>query len=158
MQIFVKTLAGRTSVFEVQPDAAVESVMAQISECEGIPLEQQRLVFAGKQLEEGRTLLDYAVPKEATVELILRLRGGKGGKKKKKRDFKKPKKPTHRHKNIPMRVLKFYKVEGDEEDLKVTHDRMECPHPNCGAGVFMANHKDRRTCGKCSLTYVLDKK
>jgi small subunit ribosomal protein S27Ae len=59
-----------------------------------------------------------------------------------------------------MRVLKFYKVEGDGEDAeyKVTHDRIECPHPDCGAGVFMAVHKDRQTCGKCSLTYVFQKK
>ena len=61
-----------------------------------------------------------------------------------------PKKPTHRHKNVPMRVLKFYKVEGDSEgtEYKVSHERIECPHPDCGAGVFMAQHKDRQTCGK----------
>ena len=57
-----------------------------------------------------------------------------------------------------MRVLKFYKIEGDGDDVKVTHTRMECPHPDCGAGIFMAEHKDRQTCGKCSLTYVSQKK
>ena len=96
--------------------------------------------------------------KDATIHVTAGLDGGKG-KKKKKRIFKGPKKNSHRHKNVPMRVLKFYKVTGDGEDeeFKVTHERMECPHPHCGAGVFMAKHKDRQTCGKCSLTYVFNK-
>jgi small subunit ribosomal protein S27Ae len=99
---------------------------------------------------------DYQMLKEqivCTLAMDMDLRGGKK-KKKKKKDFKKPKKPTHRHKNVKLRVLKFFKVEGDGEgeDFKVTRLRMECASPQCGAGVFMAAHKDRQTCGKCSLT------
>jgi small subunit ribosomal protein S27Ae len=67
-------------------------------------------------------------------------------------------KKAHKHKNVRLRVLKYFKVEGDGEgeDYKVTRTKQECPHPDCGAGVFMAQHENRSTCGKCSLTYVKD--
>jgi ubiquitin-small subunit ribosomal protein S27Ae len=145
MQIFVKTVT-RTEVVSVAAETTVEEIKAQLAI-------EADFYFAGVCLEDEVTVCEAQLQENSTVDVVVPLEGGKG-KKKKKKIFTKAKKPIHRHKNIKMRVLKFYKVEGDGEDVKVTHERMECPHPKCGAGVFMAAHKNRQTCGKCSLTYV----
>merc|ERR1711988_530186 len=102
-------------------------------------------------LEDAQVLAEV-VPEDATLHLTLSLLGG--GKKRKKKTYTKPKKIPHKHKKVKLAVLKFYKVDGAD---KVQRLRKECPHQNCGPGVFMATHFNRYHCGKCSLTYVIKK-
>ncbi len=75
MQIFVRVMCGKTITLEVEESTTLQEVIDMLQGKSGVPADEQRLVFVGKQLEPGRTLADYNIQKESTLHLVLRLRG-----------------------------------------------------------------------------------
>ena len=148
MHIILKSLSGSPIALEVSETDSVLSLKQTIASQQGLPVEEQRLVCAGKELVDSLTLVESGVEQDSVLECLLALIGG--GKKRKKKVYTKPKRVAHKRKKVKLAVLKYYSV--DKKTGKVQRLRRACP--NCGHGVYMAQHYNRVYCGKCYSTYI----
>lgn len=137
MHIQIKTLTGKQENIQLSSLPSVEEIKSQIENVFGVPTEEQKLIFEGKNLS---SFVVNELKEESCVYLVVDIEGGK---KKKKKKPKKPKR-HHKKKKVNLAVLKYYKVEGD----KVVRLRQRSP-----TGTFMAEHTDRYYCGKSHVTY-----
>jgi len=145
MQVFIKTLTGKTITLECQATDLVEDIKSQLN------VEDAQLVLSGVALQSG-SLQDYAVMDNAVIDLFEIDDGGKK-KKRKKKNFVSKKRVPHTRKKEKLKLLKLFKV---GKDGSVDYAREMCPHCK---GSFMAKHKDgRKYCGNCHHTVFGNKK
>ena len=135
MKILVSTITGKKVEISAE---SVSELQSSIASEMGIPIEEQKLLSNGKILSDENL--------SETVQLIISLEGGAKGKKKKQAAKKTKKK--HVHKKDKLRVLKYYKVDGE----KVSRLRRMCEV--CPPGTYLAEHDDRLYCGRCRTTYA----
>lgn len=150
-QVFLNTISGETKVLQ-NVETLQDLRTAAAKHHPESNVDELRLSHASRPLADyadATALSELGIVDNATIFAAARLLGG--GKKRKKKTYTKPKKIKHKHKTVKLAVLKYYKIGADGSIERL---RKECSHEMCGAGVFMANHRDRVYCGKCSLTYV----
>ncbi|CDI79760.1 ubiquitin / ribosomal protein S27a fusion protein, putative [Eimeria acervulina] len=150
MQIFVQSYAGESLPVEVSATSTVLELKQHLEARLGVAASVQRLFFGVSAIDDAVTLGEAGVEEESTLFQSLELLGA--GKKRKRKTYTKPKKQKHKNKKVKLAVLKFYKV---DDNNNVTRLRKECPSKTCGSGVFMAQHENRNYCGRCGITYIL---
>eukprot|EP00892_Ulva_mutabilis_P005176 jgi/Ulvmu1/302/UM001_0306.1 len=148
VQVFVRT--DQTYCVDVPAASSVSDFLLAFEDVAGFSTDNSRVVFGGKQLDLDASLTECGVQEGCSLDVLGRLLGA--GKKRKKKTYTKPKKNKHTHKNVKLRVLKYYNV---DDSGKVNRTRKACP--KCGPGIFMATHNDRVHCGTCATTFMYPK-
>ena len=143
MHILVRTITGLSC--QISNAETLAELQSQVSENLGVPTSEQKLLFNGAVLEGEQSLSSFRLKDQSEVALVVALEGGAKGKKKKK-DTKKTKKKHHK-KKVPLQILKYYKVEGDN----IVRLKQMCKV--CPPGTFIADHADRLYCGRCRTVY-----